>query len=164
MRIIVVDENDTIIGDIGRDELYGKEDTTIYRVTALWLTNSRGDILLAQRSHSKKHDPGIWGPAVAGTVEAGETYDKNIAHEIEEELGLKGLPLTIGPKQRVSGSPYNYFVQWYLATLDKPAEAFVIQKEEVEQVRWFTRKELIQDLHRQPERYFEQFSWVLKNL
>lgn len=157
-RFTIVNEHDEVMG-------YADDETgKIYRVTALWLTNSRGDILLAQRAFTKEHDPGIWGPAAAGTVEEGETYETNMPKEVEEELGLKNLPLTIGPKQRVTGPPYDYFVQWYLATIDKPAEKFVIQKEEVAQVRWFSRHQLATELHEHPEKYFERFSWALQNL
>lgn len=85
-KIIIVDENDTIIGHKNRDSM---EDGDMYRVSALWIQNSKGDILLAQRSFDKRNDPGKWGPAVAGTVEEGETYESNIIKEAEEEIGLK---------------------------------------------------------------------------
>lgn len=63
-KIIIVNENDEIIGHKARGTL---EQLDIYRVSALWIKNSQGDILLAQRKFTKKHDPGKWGPAVAGT-------------------------------------------------------------------------------------------------
>ncbi|GAF94063.1 unnamed protein product, partial [marine sediment metagenome] len=80
-KIIIVDDNDKIIGYKERDTLK-RED--IYRVSALWITNSHGEILLARRHHTKSHRPRKWGPAVAGTVDAGETYEDNIIKEAEE--------------------------------------------------------------------------------
>jgi len=53
--IPIVDEKDKIIGYKDRKEIQ-KED--IYRVSALWITNSKDEILLAQRAFSKSHDPG----------------------------------------------------------------------------------------------------------
>lgn len=50
-RQIIVDENDQIIGHKFREEIV---QTDIYRVAALWITNSKGDILLARRALSKK--------------------------------------------------------------------------------------------------------------
>ena len=67
-EIIIVDKEDNIIGYKDR---YKLDPSDIYRVSALWLTNSKEDILLAQRSFDKKHYPGKWGPAVAGTVKKG---------------------------------------------------------------------------------------------
>ncbi len=47
LQIIVVDENDNVIGSKSRDEIdYSKD---IYRVSCLWVTNPKGEVLLAQR-------------------------------------------------------------------------------------------------------------------
>jgi isopentenyldiphosphate isomerase len=52
--IILVDENDAIIGAKKRS-LVSMAIGDIYRITALWVTNSEGAILLAQRSFSKRN-------------------------------------------------------------------------------------------------------------
>jgi isopentenyldiphosphate isomerase len=159
-RIVIVNENDEIIGHKERGTLT-KED--IYRVSALWITNSKGDILLAQRKFTKAHDPGKWGPAVAGTVDEGEAYEMNILKEAEEEIGLKDIHPTLGPKRRERGE-HNYFGQWYLLTIDKPVEDFTIQEEEVEQIKWFARSELEKDICDNPEKYLKGIAWDLENL
>jgi len=156
-RIIIVNDQDEIIEHKERGML-AKED--IYRVSALWVSNSKGDILLAQRKFTKSHDPGKWGPAVAGTLDEGETYESNIIKETEEEIGLKDIRPTVGLNKRVKGE-YNYFTQWYALTLDKLAEEFTIQEEEVEKVKWFTREELEKELHEHPDNYFKSLSWLL---
>lgn len=159
-RIVIVNDQDEITGHKERGTL-AKED--IYRVSALWVTNLNGDILLAQRKFTKKHDPGKWGPAVAGTVDEGETYDENIVKEAEEEIGLAGIKPALGPKRRVS-EEYNYFCQWYALTVDKSAEDLTIQDEEVEQVKWFTRNELERELQDHPENYLDSLKWDMENL
>jgi len=159
-QIIIVNDQDEIIGHKERGTLV-KED--IYRVSALWITNSNGDILLAQRKFTKKHDPGKWGPAVAGTIDEGETYDSNIIKEAEEEIGLKDIQPKAGPKLRVTGE-HNYFGQWYKLVVNKPAEDFLIQAEEVEQVKWFTRSELGQELREHPSTYLTGLDRVMEAL
>lgn len=159
-RIVIVNDQDEIIGYKERGTLV-KED--IYRVSGLWVTNSKGDILLAQRQLGKRHDPGKWGPAVAGTVDEGETYESNIVKEAEEEIGLKGIKPTKGPNRRVSDE-YNYFCQWYTLAVDKPAEEFTIQEDEVEQVKWFTRAELHKELREHPDKYLKGLSWAVESL
>jgi isopentenyldiphosphate isomerase len=159
-RTIIVSDKDEVIGYKERGTL---EQSDIYRVSALWVTNSRGDILLAQRKFTKSHDPGKWGPAVAGTVEEDETYEQNIYKEAEEEIGLKGVKFAKGPKVRIHGE-HNYFDQWYTAIVDKPAKEFTIQEEEVEQVKWFTRKELDRELQDHPEWYLSDLRWPFENL
>jgi isopentenyldiphosphate isomerase len=64
-RAIIVDENEKVIGAKERDQILP---TDIQQITGLWLTNSKGEVLLAQRQITKKNDPGKWGPAAAGTV------------------------------------------------------------------------------------------------
>ena len=148
--IQIVDESDTIVAHKDRNDL--DLDTDIYRVSALWVTNSRGEILLAQRSLKKNNAPGKWGPAVAGTVEEGETYESNIYKEAEEEIGLSGVDFKIEPKQRVSGER-NYFVQWYSAVIDKPIGQFQIQEDEVEKVAWVEKSAFIQNVRENPDQY-----------
>lgn len=98
-QIIIVDENDNEIGSADRDSIV-LNGPRIFRATGLWITNPQNDILLAQRSFSKRAEPGKWGPAVSGTLETGETYRSNVIKEAREELGLTLTEnmLLIGPK------------------------------------------------------------------
>lgn len=159
-RIVIVNEQDEIIDHKKRGTLT-KDD--IYRVSALWVKSSKGDILLAQRKFTKNHDPGKWGSAVAGTIDEGETYEQNIIKEAEEEIGLKNIKPTLGPKVHMTGE-HNFFGQWYALVTDKPAEDFIIQEEEVEQVKWFTRTNLIKELREYPDKYVKGLEWPLESL
>ena len=159
-KIIIVDENDKIVGSKNRDAL-DKED--IYRVSALWITNSNGQILLARRHHTKSHHPRKWGPAVAGTVDEGETHEENIIKETNEELGLKNIKPEIGPKTKTDNE-YRHFTQWFILTVDLDITQFKIQEDEVEEIKWFSQKELKDQLQETPEdflptmkKYFELF-------
>ena len=158
-KIIIVDDHDNIIGS---KEMEKASKNDIYRVSALWITNSQEEILIARRSLNKSHSPGKWGPAVAGTIEEGETYRTNIIKEAEEELGLKNINPQEGSKIRVSDE-YNYFCQWYLLKSDKKKEEFVIQKEEVEEVKWISKKELMENMKNKPENFVEAIDSWMKN-
>ncbi len=156
-KIIIVDEKDNIIGYKDRDSIK-RED--IYRVSALWITNSNGDILLAQRALTKTHGPGKWGPAVAGTNDKGETYEMNIIKEAEEEIGLKNIKPKLVIKVRRS-EEYNYFVQWFLLKIDKPISEFSRDPVEVERIKWFSKEELLKDIHTNPKMFVESAkSWT----
>jgi len=154
IKIVIVDKDDNIIGHKYRDDLIPKKD--IYRVTALWITNSKGEVLCAQRSFNKEHNPGKWGPAVSGTVEEGETREENVYKEAEEELGIKDIKFEIGPKYSTLERPntkHFRFTQWFLAKIDRKAEDFKVQKEEVEQVKWFSKKEILR-IAKEDSRFF----------
>lgn len=153
----IVDERDEVIGNKTPKEMT-KED--VYRVSALWVTNSKGEILIARRSFDKERHPGKWGPAVAGTVEKDETYEANIKKEAREEIGLRDVKFIKGPKIR-HDSDYHYFCQWFLLTLDKPAEDFDIERFELEEVRWVTRDYLLRELKHNPEEFLPSMGeWV----
>lgn len=157
-KIIIVDENDNPVGLKERDEVLPED---IYRVSALWITNSKGEILLAQRALNKSHDPGKWGPGVAGTLEKNETYESNIIKEAQEELGLKNVKLEPGPKMR-KASERNYFCQWYSLQLDRDVKDFDVLEEEVAGVRWISRENLVKEFKDRPEEFLSNVLQWLK--
>jgi isopentenyldiphosphate isomerase len=55
--IPIVDEDDIIIEYVERND---RKTDQRYRVAALWATNTKGEILIAQRHRSKKHHPLLW--------------------------------------------------------------------------------------------------------
>src|SRR3989338_2507367 len=131
MRITIVNEQDEIIGYKDRKN---RNTVDITRITALWLWNEKGEALLAQRAFSKSINPGLWGPAVAGTVEEGETYASNIVKEAEEEIGLKNLRPVLDQKLRRT-TKHAYFAQWFVATISSDYP-LVKQDSEVEAIKW----------------------------
>ncbi|HET7528782.1 MAG TPA: NUDIX domain-containing protein [Candidatus Saccharimonadales bacterium] len=159
MKIQIVDKNDNLIGAKERTAVdYSKD---IYRISALWLTNSKGEILLAQRQLTKDKDPGLWGPAAVGTLDEGETYESNMQKEAKEEICLTGIKFKIGPKVFVQ-KPRFHFCQWYFAVCDWPVDKFKIQKEEVAQLKWVAPADLKDDLKSHPENYVSQMPIVVE--
>lgn len=150
MKIPIVNTNDEIIGYKERSEVDYSVD--IFRTASLWITNSNGDVLLAQRKWDKKVDPGKWAEAVGGTVEGDDSYEDTVIREAAEELGLENVAVHIGPKQYIDGSA-QYFVQWYTATVDIATDVLKIQQEEVETVVWVPLSQLQQELDEMPEKY-----------
>ena len=151
-KIVIVDEDDNEIGAKERGTL--DDDVDIYRVSALWIVNSDGDVLLAQRGFSKRQHPGKWGPAVAGTVDEGENYEENIIKEAEEEIGLKDFEFVEIEKSRVRGR-YNYFRKIFLCTIDMNIDDFVVREGEVAGLQWFGRDELLRELEENPDKFLD---------
>lgn len=148
-RIIIVNENDEIIGYKERGTL---SQSDIYRVSALWVQNSKGEILLAQRSFNKKENPRKWGPAVGGTVEQGETYESNIVKEAQEEIGLTNHHFQKSFHKKNKGE-HKHFTQWFFALVNKDLKEFTIQQEEVEKIKWYTKEELLKELTDYPDNF-----------
>lgn len=161
MKIQIVNDQDEIIGVKERSEL--DYSTDIYRVSALWLTNSKGQSLIAQRASTKDKDPSKWGPAVAGTIEENETYDQNIYKEAMEEIGLEGVEFTKSVKIR-STNPRQSFTQWYVGVVDKDIDAFIRQVEEVDALLWFDTEQLKKELEENPDKYIPNMQRIVNEL
>lgn len=150
---IIVDEHDNLITYKDRHSLQPGD---IIRISSLWIENDKGEVLISQRSLKKKSDPGLWAAAAAGTLEPDETYESNVAKEAEEELGLTGLTIV----------PIKHLLYWrsdgtgrYIATfrtiVNKNAEEFKLQKEEVECVAWISKQKLYKELASNPAKYVQ---------
>ena len=146
----VVNDDDEIIDYKLRNDIDPVRD--IFRVTGVWVKNSKNEVLLAQRKWTKKNDPGLWGPAVSGTVEKGETYESNARKEVFEEIGVSDIELKPIAKLKQE-LPRKQFIQVYLALIDKEVEDFVIQDAEVEEVKWISSKQLIEGFSSSPQKY-----------
>ncbi len=151
VKVPIVNRQDDIVGYKSREALDLEKD--IVRSASLWITNSRGQVLLAQRKFTKRTDPGKWAEAVGGTVDGEDSYEDTVYREADEELGIRGERFTLGPKQFVEGPPNSYFVQWYSVELDWPIEKFSLQQSEVEQVAWWNVEDLLHDMKFHPEKY-----------
>ncbi len=150
MRIPVVNEQDEIIG---YRERYDRGKGDIVRVSALLLKNSKKQVLIAQRSFEKKLNPGLWGPSVVGTVEEGETYDSNIIKETAEEIGLTDIEIKPYKKIFFTLEFEKIFCMVYTGICNKEAEDFILQKEEVNAVKWVSVKELEEWSALEPEAF-----------
>jgi isopentenyldiphosphate isomerase/pimeloyl-ACP methyl ester carboxylesterase len=145
----IVDEDDNVVGAKARADITNDD---LYRVASLWLRNGKGQVLLARRALTKSHDPGKWGPAVAGTVEEGDDYLDTIRRETFEELGLKDLVFELGPKKLRQGQ-WKYYSQKFFATTDKDISDMKIQKDEVDEVCWFDEATLPDLIRDKPEMF-----------
>jgi len=152
MQIPVVNEQDEVIGYKERSD---RDSGQITRVTGLWVTDENGNILLAQRARHKKNNPGLWGPAVSGTIEKDETYESNIIKEAKEEINLEGFDFVPAKKFRMS-TDHEYFAHWF--TVIVPHD-YPLKKEdnEVETIKWFSKEELLKLTKEKPEIFLLSF-------
>lgn len=151
MKIPIVDENDNIIKYKDRDD---RNPNDIFRITAIWITDKNGNILLQQRKLNKKINPGKWGPAVSGTIEEGESYESNAYKEMKEEIGVENHKLTEIKKIFREPKSGRKFVQLYNCIIPKDYK-IMPQKEEVEQLKWFSKEELLYIYNKKPEEFVD---------
>lgn len=121
-----------------------------HRTSHVWLLRRRRDrveILLQKRSRNKDSFPGCYDISSAGHIPAGVDYVSSALRELQEELGEEASPEElhycgtryIRYEEIFYGKPFrdNQVSKVYVLWRDKEPEDFTLQREEVEEVRWF---------------------------
>ncbi len=150
-QMTIVDENDNIIWHKDRWTLIFPQD--IYRISALWVENFQWEVLIAQRAFSKKNQWWVRWPAVSGTVNKQEDYEKNIIKESMEEIWLKLENYKLWSKIFVKSENKNrrYFCQRFTTIINQDINKFVLQKEEVESIQRISKEKLTNWVKNKPE-------------
>src|SRR5258708_32914837 len=86
----VVNEQDEVIGKAKRKEVHSNA-KLIHRTVGAHIFNRQKQILMQKRSKTKDMYPGYWVFSVGGHVASGDTYERAVEREIQEELGVKGV-------------------------------------------------------------------------
>lgn len=141
--IAVVNDRDEVIGEATRKEVHEKG--LLHREACVYLINSENRVLLQKRT-----DRHIWDSSAAGHFPINQNYEEAVQREFKEELGLEldqnkfkeigyeRLKVNVKNKGLI-----NYkFSKIFLVRKDIPIEDFKIDKEEIEEIRYFDRKEL----------------------
>ena len=98
-----------------------------------------GQFLMQKRSMRKKVYPGKWS-VTGGAVDLGESTVDAVYRECKEELGIDVNPDKV--ELMMSVKRKNVFVDIFLDKENWNINDFKLQEEEVDDVKWFERKEL----------------------
>ncbi len=120
-----------------------------HRTAHVWIARKRNgkiQLLLQKRCMQKDSFPGCYDISSAGHIPAGADYVASAIRELNEELGVKIKPEELVDcgqlKNQVDTEfhkiPYHdhQVCRVFLLWLDKEEEAFKIQEEEIDSVRW----------------------------
>ncbi|MCY1284827.1 putative Nudix hydrolase YfcD [compost metagenome] len=137
-RIAWVDENDQLLGSLPRAEL--RERGLIGRGSFILLFNSAGQLCVHRRTLSKALYPGHWDPAAGGMVQLDESYALSAERELEEELGVSGVPLRDHGTFFFDGPGNRLWCAVFSAVWDGPLR---LQPEEVMEARFVDPREAL---------------------
>jgi isopentenyldiphosphate isomerase len=89
--VVIVNEHNHVVGTAPRREMRAKR--LPHRSTYILVFNSQGELYVQKRTLIKDVFPGYFDVAAGGVVLAGETYEQGAERELEEEMGICGMPL-----------------------------------------------------------------------
>ena len=134
---IVVDKRDRIVGDRTRHGCH-HDKALIHRGANLVIFDDLGRTLLQKRSKTKDIRPGYWQNAVGGHVSKGESYQKAMVRESEEELGIR-VPVRFYKKFLFGYANETEMEAVYIATCNGP---FHPNQTEIDHVTFMHKNEL----------------------
>eukprot|EP00741_Cyanophora_paradoxa_P009463 tig00000144_g9167.t1 len=137
-EVAIVDENNQVIGSATRKQM--RQQNLLHQATYIFVFNKEGKLFVTKRTATKDIYPSYYEVAAGGVVAKGETVDSSAYRELEEELGISGVPLSPlfdflfkNDRCQVWGSAFS-------CTWDGEIK---LQPEEVESGRWMTIDEVL---------------------
>jgi 8-oxo-dGTP pyrophosphatase MutT (NUDIX family) len=91
--VAIVDDDNRVVGAAPRSRM--RAEGLIHRATYILVFNAEGHLFVQKRTASKDIYPGFYDVATGGVVLAGESYADAARRELAEELGIRGVRLTV---------------------------------------------------------------------
>ena len=138
----LVNGNDEIIGTVWKSEAH-KDPKLFHREAAIVVFNENQEVLLQQRSMSKKSAPGKWTLTAVGHIGRGEAPEIAAARELQEEMGLVVKPIYF-KKTAIQYQENEARFFWVYYGIVKSDEKITIDKEEVQDAAWVPVTKLVE--------------------
>ena len=155
----VLDESGKPTGKVEERKIVHEKGFWHYHV-GVWIMNQKGELLFQQRSGNKEVNPYKW-TRTGGHVEARETPIEGIQREVKEEIGVdihkedfelinieKAIKTIPSTNQTTRNFIYHYF-----AKVNYKIEDYIMQKEEVNDLKYITIEEMEEARKQKDERY-----------
>lgn len=144
----ILDENGEFTNKVESRSTCHKEGLW-HKAVALFIINSKNQVLLQKRSANKRMWPNLWDITAGGHVLAGEFGFQSIIREIKEEIGIDieqnditfiGASTSQNIKNEIKNKHFN---EYYIVNKDIDVSELVLQEEEVSDAKWFEKEDII---------------------
>lgn len=105
-------------------------------IVTLFVENENGKLLLQKRSEQKGGKYGF----ISGHLQKGETSSQGVIRETKEEMGINIDEKDLNLFYRVKEGQNNFNLYYMNKNID--TENLILQKEEVEAVKWCSEEEI----------------------
>lgn len=136
--IDIVDENGNFTGQV-MDKEKAHDKNLLHNEIAIFIINDKKQVLLQKRSPNKRFNPNKWA-LCAGHVDTGESLENAALRELSEEVGIRISIDDLNPfgeREFTIKDTNSHITYFYYVKSNLNANDFVIQKEELSEVKWF---------------------------
>jgi len=154
-EVVLIDENNSVLGTMEKALVHG-EKTPLHRGFSLFLFNQKSELLLQQRSKTKKTWPGVWSNSVCGHPALHESNIDAAKRRLSYELGMHATHI-----EEVSPYRYSYVRYGVMENEICPILVGFSQEEpspnpdEVEATRWTPWQDFLKEIETRPGFYSE---------
>ena len=148
-QIIIVDENDNVIGEEGKEKCHDGAGI-LHRGFLTMVLNNAGELLLTRRSDKKRLWPGFWDGSVASHVLRGEDYELASIRRLKQEIGLATDQVTYAFKFRYKvgyngiGTEHEICAVTIVRGID--TDALIYNRNEISDTRLVDVNELMKEI------------------
>lgn len=152
--VVLVDKNNNVLGTAPKLATHNSN-TPLHRAFSVFLFNSKGQLLLQQRSRKKKTWPLVWSNSCCGHPMLNESNIDAAKRRLNFELGIKIDKLfeilpDFSYKAEMNGIVENEICPVLIAFSDKKP---LLNPSEVESVRWIKWQEFLREIEENPGTY-----------
>jgi len=159
--VILVDEDDNPSGSC--EKLRAHELGLLHRAFSIFIFNNKQELLLQKRHADKYHSAGLWSNTCCSHPRPGESTETASLRRLREETGID-CPVTeafvFHYRARLEGSDLveNEIDHVFKGYYEGPVS---YDNEEIEEVKWIGRDDLLRDLRENPGNYTIWFKIII---
>lgn len=162
-QVILVDEQDKPIGNMGKLEAHQKGH--LHRAFSVFIFNSKNQLLLQRRALTKYHSAGLWTNTCCSHPRPNEDTLTAANRRLNEEMGMQ-TNLThktsfIYKTNFDNGLTEHEFDHVFIGKSDSNP---IINPEEVDSFKWISLEELKANIKTNPELYTSWFKIALEKV
>lgn len=152
--VILVNDRNKSLGTMEKLTAHNAN-TPLHRAFSVFLFNTKGELLLQQRSKKKKTWPGVWTNSVCGHPKLWERPSAAARRRLQFELGLENVKVVMAlPDYRYwaekDGIVENEICPVMVGYTDEKPQP---NPEEVAAVRWIAWKDWLDEIAKYPDHY-----------
>lgn len=151
IEVLLVNDKDRITGEGEKLDVHRKG--LLHRAFSVFLADEEDRLLIQKRAEDKYHSGGVWSNSCCSHQYSGETLFEAASRCIRDELGIS-IPLTdenaheagVFTYYKDLGEMKEHEIDHVIVCRICSDAAFVLNPDEVSEVRWMKREEIEREL------------------